>query len=158
MKYLLLIRHAKSSWSNPTLEDVARPLNARGKKEAILLGNFLKELELIPDQILTSHAKRARKTTKKINKSLLLQKDKILINEIIYTDDHRDIIKLLCSVGDEINLLSIVGHSPSLLVLGNYLIRTKIENISTCGIILIRFEEDTWKDISANKGKLILSL
>ena len=43
MKYLTIIRHAKSSWENPELDDFDRPLNERGKKAILLIGNFLKE-------------------------------------------------------------------------------------------------------------------
>lgn len=51
MKQLLLIRHAKSSWEDESLDDIDRPLNNRGKKEASLLAQLLKEKELSPSMV-----------------------------------------------------------------------------------------------------------
>ncbi len=66
MKTLLLIRHAKSSWKNETLPDRERPLNTRGKNDAPLMGKILFEKNIIPDLVLSSSAKRAKKTAQKI--------------------------------------------------------------------------------------------
>jgi phosphohistidine phosphatase len=158
MKYLLLIRHAKSSWKNPNLLDLQRPLNKRGKRESLQLGKLLKDLELIPDQIISSHAVRALKTTKNINKKLKLSANKITINEKIYTDNFQDILKVIHSSMSNVNLLCIVGHSPSFLDLGNHLTGTKIEKIVTCGILLVELKEKSWKLKSTNKNKIILFL
>ena len=61
MKTLLILRHAKSNWNYPDLSDYDRPLNARGKQDAARMGEHLREQGLIPDRILTSSAKRAKK-------------------------------------------------------------------------------------------------
>ncbi|MGA9237317.1 MAG: histidine phosphatase family protein, partial [Desulfobacterales bacterium] len=62
MKLIILIRHAKSSWKDPSLGDFDRPLNKRGKRNAPFMGQKLKERKIIPDLLLSSPAKRARKT------------------------------------------------------------------------------------------------
>jgi phosphohistidine phosphatase len=62
MKTIIIIRHAKSSWSDLRLDDFDRPLNKRGKRNAPFMGQKLKEKKIMPDIILSSPAKRARKT------------------------------------------------------------------------------------------------
>lgn len=62
MKHLYLIRHAKSSWSNPLLDDFERPLNQRGKNDAPLMAKILLEKQIFPDFLLSSPAKRAKTT------------------------------------------------------------------------------------------------
>jgi len=62
MKNFLLVRHAKSSWSDPSLDDKDRPLNARGKRDAPFMASYLRDLALIPDILFSSPAKRAYKT------------------------------------------------------------------------------------------------
>ena len=62
MKKLYLIRHAKSSWSNPGLADFERPLNKRGLKDAATMGKVLKKTLLKPNRVLTSSARRALET------------------------------------------------------------------------------------------------
>ncbi len=64
MKTLYIIRHAKSSWKDTTLDDFDRSLNKRGKLNAPLMGDRLKSKNIVPDLILSSPAKRAKKTAK----------------------------------------------------------------------------------------------
>ena len=61
MKTIILVRHAKSSWKDPSLDDFDRPLNKRGKRNAPFMGNKLKERKIMPDLVLSSPAKRAKK-------------------------------------------------------------------------------------------------
>ena len=70
MKTIILVRHAKSSWKNPRLDDFERPLNKRGRRDAPLMGEKLKERQILPDLILASPAKRARKTADLIAKAI----------------------------------------------------------------------------------------
>lgn len=69
MKTLLLLRHAKSSWKDQSLDDHDRPLNQRGRLAAPLMGNHIKTLGLVPTQILSSTAVRARETAEAIAKA-----------------------------------------------------------------------------------------
>lgn len=59
---LILMRHAKSSWDNPFLPDHDRPLNGRGRKSARALGQWLRDQDLRPDQVICSSARRTCET------------------------------------------------------------------------------------------------
>ena len=72
------MRHAKSSWDNPGLNDSERPLNKRGEKNAQFMGKLLKKMDEIPDLIISSSAVRAYKTAKKVAKKIDYPADKIL--------------------------------------------------------------------------------
>ncbi|MCK5293309.1 MAG: histidine phosphatase family protein, partial [Arcobacteraceae bacterium] len=63
-KKLYIIRHAKSSWKDFTLDDFDRPLNKRGRLNAPFMGKILKGKNIIPDIILSSPALRAKTTAK----------------------------------------------------------------------------------------------
>jgi len=67
MKTLLILRHAKSSWSHPGLSDHDRPLNKRGKRDAPRMGQLLREEGLLPDLIISSSAKRAKTTAERVS-------------------------------------------------------------------------------------------
>ena len=62
MKTLLVLRHAKSRWSDPELDDHERPLNARGRRDGPRMGQLVREHGLIPDIVISSDAVRARLT------------------------------------------------------------------------------------------------
>ena len=66
MKRLYIVRHAKSSWKDASLDDFDRPLNKRGKKAAPEMGKRLKKLKVKPDLLLASPAVRAITTAKAI--------------------------------------------------------------------------------------------
>src|ERR1044072_742474 len=63
---LVMVRHAKSSWANPLQSDFERPLNDRGEHDAPMMGERLKKLGVVPDLIISSMAKRAKQTAKKV--------------------------------------------------------------------------------------------
>ena len=83
MKTLLILRHAKSSWNNLDLPDYDRPLNKRGKRDAPRMGDFLRHQDLVPDLIISSTAKRAKKTAKLFAKAVGY-KEKISLETSFY--------------------------------------------------------------------------
>ena len=63
MKYIFLLRHAKSSWDDLNLRDFDRPLSKRGFQDAPKMGKFLRKISYRPEYIVSSPAERARQTT-----------------------------------------------------------------------------------------------
>ncbi|HYQ61260.1 MAG TPA: histidine phosphatase family protein, partial [Desulfatiglandales bacterium] len=76
MKTLYLIRHAKSSWNYPELEDFERPLSNRGRKNALLMGTILKKLKAAPDLVISSPANRAAMTARMLADAIHYPLDK----------------------------------------------------------------------------------
>ena len=157
MKQLLLIRHAKSSWDEVGLDDQDRPLNNRGKKEASALGRMLKKKGLLPQLVISSPAKRAYKTAKRVVRELNYPKENIEINKKLYQGNVSEIVKIICAIDTKIDKVYIIGHFPSLVELGNYLAGSDIENLPTCGFILINFKMKSWKDIVQDSGSIVFN-
>ena len=84
MKTLLLVRHAKSDWSTPSLGDFDRPLNERGKKDAPVMANRLIDKKVSIDAFVSSPAKRAKKTATVFAKEYKRDKDDIIFIEELY--------------------------------------------------------------------------
>ena len=82
-KTLLLLRHAKSSWKKLNITDHDRSLNKRGKKDAPKMGKVIKELDIVPDLIISSPAKRAMDTAKLIAENCKYKKN-IEMNPLLY--------------------------------------------------------------------------
>ena len=59
---LIVMRHAKSSWSDPAATDHERPLNARGRRDAPRVATRLVELQWQPDWVLSSDSRRTQET------------------------------------------------------------------------------------------------
>ena len=153
MKKLYLVRHAKSDWSNPSLDDFDRPLNPRGKKNAPFMGKILKKKKIKPDLIISSPAYRARETARKIAKKIRYL-DEIMYNEHLYEASLKEILEIVTFIEDEYDEVFIVGHNPGLNTLAFYLVDFN-ENIPTSGILEIEFDSQTWREISKKNAKLV---
>ena len=155
MKTLYIVRHAKSSWNFPELGDIDRPLNERGKRSAPEMGLRLANKGIKPNLLISSPAKRARSTAKKIAKMIQYPKDRIIIEDKFYHGMEEDVIQVIRSTPNNNNGLMIFGHNPGFTELANSLSEANIYNIPTCGIVAISFNTDHWKDIGTTSGKLI---
>jgi len=156
MKNLVLVRHAKSSWDDPALLDRERPLSKRGKRDAPVMGRLLKARGLAPDLILSSPAKRARKTAVKIAREIDYPKARIEIREDIYLRGVDELVDLIAALDDRWTRVMLVGHNPELTELANRLAQADILDLPTAGVVSIVFDTDTWRGCARGRGRLDL--
>lgn len=155
MKELILIRHAKSDWSNPQLKDFDRPLNKRGIKNAPFMVKKLKKLlNKDIDLIISSPSLRTKQTLEYFLKELDY-KGEIIFEKSIYETSHLELIEVIKSVDNSKNKILIVGHNPALNDLLDVFVDDFDLNIPTSAILKIEFDTNSWKYISKNNAKLI---
>ena len=154
MKIIYLVRHAKSSWQYPDLDDFERPLNKRGRKSLLLMGEILKNLHVAPDLIITSPATRAAMTARGIAATINYPSDKIEYNEAIYLSGEDILIEVIKNIKNSVKKVMLIGHNPGLTDLANYLSDQRIDNIPTCGVFCMDLKIISWLKIGANSGRL----
>ncbi|MFN8282790.1 MAG: histidine phosphatase family protein [Chitinophagales bacterium] len=152
MKYLTIIRHAKSSWENLELDDFDRPLNDRGKQAILLIGNYLKQQKTHPDLILSSPAKRAKKTAQGIAKLVNYRVADIQYEQTFYDDGLKAIIALIQQTENHYNDIFLFGHEPILSALIYHFTTTNLEKFPTCAVFRMKFDTNNWSDLSAKKA------
>ena len=150
---LLLVRHAKSSWSNPRLTDFDRPLNKRGVSNAPLMGQRIKGYGIHLDTIITSTAKRAQETSKLIAKEITYDLEDINLESDLYHASREVFINIVSKQKNR-NIL-IVGHNPGIQDFSYWVSSKPTVNFPTCGVIHISFSLDNWTEIYQNSGKAI---
>ncbi len=156
MLTLYLIRHAKSSWNDPTIADFDRPLNERGLLNAPFMGKILLAKKDIPELIVTSNAKRAYSTAKRIAAELNYAKDKIIRVEELYHANIKTWLKTVNAFDStEAKSIMCFGHNNGITEFLNYLTDGDIQNMPTCGIAKIKFNFSEWKMVSKGTGELI---
>ena len=155
MKVLLLMRHAKSSWGDPTMPDHDRPLNNRGKKDAPRMGKLLKENNLIPDIIISSTARRAEMTAKRVAKSCQYPKD-IIFKSSLYAAGPAAFVKELMMINeDTIVSALLVAHNPGVEDFVEYL-TGNIEILPTSALVQIELPIKRWNDLGTKtRGKIM---
>lgn len=155
MKRLLLCRHAKSSWKDITLEDIDRPLNKRGKRDAPEMGRRLAASGIKPDMIISSPARRACKTARQLAKLTGFGKKNVILLREVYAASANELLAIVREFDDAASVVFVVGHNPETTVLANMLGDLDIDNVPTCGVVALDFAVDSWQQIGETKGTLV---
>lgn len=155
-KYLYLVRHAKSSWKDASLGDRDRPLNGRGRRNAPDMGKRLAAGGHRPDLIISSPAKRAFSTAKKIASELAMDKSGIVTDESMYFSGTGSMVNMLEKVDDSYQKVMIVGHNPAMTSLLDVLSESSVYNMPTCAVALIAFDIGSWSELDAESGNLLV--
>jgi phosphohistidine phosphatase len=154
MKTILLMRHAKSSWDGKEKDDRDRPISKRGKKNTENIAEMLKEEKLIPDLILASAAVRARQTAEVVIDELKYHGDICYINKL-YMGEVEAYTQQLQSLEDDVNIVLVIGHNPSLDSLLQ-MITGKVESLPTSTVAYLTVPIDSWKDFKLEiEGELV---
>ncbi len=154
MKTLLILRHAKSSWNYPELSDYDRPLNKRGKRDAPRMGEHLRQEGLVPDRILTSSAKRARKTASKVGKASGYT-GKVKKLDAFYDSVAGVYLETLQGVSEKHQRVMVVGHNPTMEQLV-YHLTGHLTRMPTAALAHIELPIERWESLDLyTKGTLV---
>jgi len=155
MKRLYLLRHAKSSWKDPELEDFDRPLNKRGKRDAPFMGQRLRLANIRPDLIISSPAKRAGKTAKIFAAQIEYSVKKIQWRESLYGAGTLTLLGILQEIADPVKQAMLVGHNPGLTLLAECLTGEAVDNIPTSGVFAVDLDVTSWGQTGEGCGTLV---
>lgn len=157
MKYLNIIRHAKSSWETSDLDDIARPLNTRGKEAIHIIGKFLVQQRIKPDLIISSPAIRAAETAKGIASIIQYDAKNIQTEPVIYFGTSSAIIECIQSLEKQYNDVFLFGHEPVLSSLIYHFTKKTVEKFPTCSVCRIAFNINTWKAVKSGNCDFLIS-
>jgi phosphohistidine phosphatase len=144
MKTLLIIRHAKSSWENAIVNDMERPLNERGRRDAPSMAQRLLRSGVRIDLFVSSPAKRARTTAEFfIHEFGRQEKDILFIPELYHApvQTFRDVI---ADLGDQFDSVALFSHNPGITAFVNSLTSVRVDNMPTCGIFAVKSAAANW--------------
>jgi len=154
VKTLLVLRHAKSSWDDPSLDDHERPLNARGERDAPRMGRLLRKQRLSVELIISSDALRARLTAQAVADAIGYR-GQILLDARLYHASVTDILAVLRSAVEHVTTALIVGHNPGLEDLVARL-TGEPEGLPTAALAQIALPIDRWRDLTTStRGRLV---
>ena len=148
-KELLLVRHAKSSWDDPSLDDHDRPLNERGLRNAPEMGKRLQGLSIRPEVWISSTALRAITTAEIISEEIGFHQDQIQRTKDLYHASATELQGFIAGLDDAIGSAILFGHNPGMTSLVANLYGLPIDNLPTCGVVHLQFNENTWSAVSS---------
>ncbi|WP_306153528.1 histidine phosphatase family protein [Roseovarius sp. MMSF_3281] len=147
---LILMRHAKSSWGDPTLPDHARPLNGRGRRSAKALGNWLRENGYTPDEVLCSSSSRTRETLDR----LTLDAPTTFLDSLYHASPRSMFNELTRATGACVLML---GHNPGIAGFAESILATppehpRFHDYPTCATLVADFDIKNWSDMTKASG------
>jgi len=150
---LILTRHAKSAWGNNAPSDHARPLNKRGRKSAVALGNWLRDNNHLPDQVLSSSSQRTRETY-----DLLEIPAPAVFIERLYHASSEMILQVLREA-EHANVM-ILSHNPGIAAFAHAITtcppdHKRFDDYPTGATLVAEFDIDSWSDLTWSTGRAI---
>ncbi len=155
MKTLVIVRHAKSSWSSPGLTDFERPLNDRGKEDAPKMAQKLLDKKIKIDFFISSPAKRAQKTAKLFMEVYDEQKKNLALVPSLYEASQKDFYNTIENVDSNFESIAVFSHNPGITDFVNSLTEYKIDNVPTCGVFVVAIKIKDWKDFKDSTKELL---
>lgn len=154
VKRLLILRHAKSSWADASLDDWQRPLNERGLRDAPRVGDLLRDRSLVPDLIITSDAVRARTTAQAVAKAAGYSRD-ILVEPSLYHATPDEAIAVLNGVPDAARSVMLVGHNPGLEGVVQQL-TGEYHALVTAALVQLALPIESWSELAATTAASVV--
>ncbi len=160
VRHLYLLRHAKSTWDDPSMDDHDRPLAPRGRKAMRAMARHIRKADVRPELILCSSAARARQTLDRVLPALP-DTTPFEVEDALYTFDADDVLARLRRVPATVGSVMLVGHNPALQDLtlrlateGQTLERVR-SKLPTGALATLRIPRATWRSLRAGSAELV---
>lgn len=154
-RFLTLIRHAKSSWDDPSLEDADRPLNDRGRDNAETMGRRLAALALKPDAWITSPAVRTLNTARMIAQEVGFGPEELQVSGRLYLAGPSAWLHTVARAPSGSRDLWCTGHNPGIHEFAEFLLGRSLPGFPTCTVARLR-GPDAWADWTGGCAELLL--
>jgi phosphohistidine phosphatase len=155
MKTLYLLRHAKSSWSEPGLGDEQRPLNKRGTADAPMMGERLRARGESIDAVVSSPALRAQTTAELFGRACGYAVTDIAIDPDLYFLGSGTIEGVIRAQDDRLQTVMLVFHNPDITDFVNAIdYAFQVDNIPTCGLLRLSCDITHWSDWSRDHASV----
>lgn len=152
VKKIIIVRHAKSSWSDFSLSDFERPLDERGLRDAPIMTEVLKDAGHFPQKLVSSSAVRAKSTAEFFSKTFQIPIEQV---DGLYHGQPDDYLEQMVLLDEQIQCVAFFGHNPGITYLANEIQSGVTDNIPTCGIVVAEMPlEIAWKNADWSKMKL----
>lgn len=151
MKTVYIVRHAKSSWDYPQLEDHERPIIPKGLKRTKRIIEYLRENNVKVDVLCASHAVRSLETARMLAPVVGVAVGDVVIEPQIYHGGTNALSHLIYSLPDDLNSVMIVGHNPAVTDFANEYTDEYIDWLTTSAMVALRFDCEEWHNIDQAK-------
>ena len=155
MKTLILVRHGDFICSNPFVPDIGCSLSRKGKRDVGEAVGRIAGLQLHPDLILSSPARRTGKTAEIFGKKLGVPAGQIKVESKLFEAEKREIIRIVHELDDSLNTVMLVGHNPAMSELLHHLVQSDVYHMKQAACAVLEIKTDRWRDAAFGKAELM---
>jgi phosphohistidine phosphatase len=163
VKTILLLRHAKSAWNDPRLDDHERPLSRRGEHAAAAMADHLVHKAARPDLILCSTALRTRQTLAPLVKLYDTPAPPIVLEDALYLASEDVLLARLRALADEAVTALLIGHNDGIWRLAeglaghgpSHLQEALGQKFPTGALATLRVRDPHWRDLTWGSAELV---
>jgi phosphohistidine phosphatase len=158
--HLWLLRHAKSSWDEPGLDDRDRTLSRRGERDAERIGGYLAAEGVFPALVLCSPAVRARQTLARVLAAMDVEPE-VVFEPSLYAFTTAALLDVVRAAPDAVSPLLLVGHNPATQELARSLaargegLDQLARKYPTGALAEIALAAGSWRDVAEGSGELM---
>lgn len=154
MKYLYVVRHAKSSWTDFTKPDFERPLNDRGNRDAPMIAERLVKRHVEIDAFISSPALRAKSTCIHFCKVFKVDPSKIIYDEKLYHARVQTFYEIIRGFDNKLKHVAIFSHNPGITDFTNTLCQNvRVDNIPTSGVFAVELNIKEWRQFKESENQ-----
>lgn len=153
MLRLILLRHGKSSWDDPRLDDFDRPLSPRGLHNVPEMGRRLARRGQLPERIVSSTAVRALSTARAVAREIGYREDGIVESPELYLADPRAILAIVRQCPASVRTLMVVGHNPGLTEFANLIEEVRLDNMPTASVLCAESDAPDWTEFQPDSAR-----
>ncbi|HHW33106.1 MAG TPA: histidine phosphatase family protein [Paracoccus solventivorans] len=154
---LILTRHAKSDWDDPTVPDHDRPLNARGRRSARALGDWLASRGYDPEEVLCSSSRRTAETWDCAADAVFETLPVLRIEPALYHADPATMLRVLQSATAPTVMM--IGHNPGIAAFAAMLpaqppLDPQFRSYPTAATLVVDFQAEDWAEVQPGQGSV----
>lgn len=142
---VLIMRHGKSRWDEPNVADHDRRLTGRGKEDARRMGEELRARDLVPDAIVSSTARRARSTARRVRRASGSE-GRVRLHAGLYFEGLEPFVEVLATLGPAVRRVLLVGHNPTVEELVFHL-TGEVVAMPTATLAGVELAIDDWSEV-----------
>jgi len=160
VRTVILLRHGKSSWSDPTLADLDRPLAPRGEGASRSIAKYMRRKKIRPALVLCSPSLRTRQTLEAIASSLG-KSSSVELEPQLYAASEAKVLELLQALPESVDSVMLIGHNPSLHELALLLVSRGAElprleqKFPTGALATLVLDSESWAALRPGDGELV---
>lgn len=154
-KYLFLYRHGEATQSHSKDGDKERELTSKGISHSNQIGTYLLSNHFDVKTIFSSTALRAHQTAAITAEAMKIDTSEIILEEELYTATTRMFFEFINRIDSAHVNVMCVGHNPTITYLAEYLTKESIGEIVPAGVVIIKFDINSWSEVSQGNGQLV---